>query len=571
MNFINQKNNKFLNYGLFFLLFISCVTTHIICELYFFTPNGTSDYGKYVKYLSFFQYKTEFTGSGQGLIYYYLVSFISFLRRGSGSNLNEINFINSNIHLTNFTIYIIGLLGFYFLLKKYKFHKVSIYLSLTLLNFCMPIFIMRSQLKPEILAFGLLPWILIGLENYFEEPSLRNILIPLFPTIIVLNTKGSITGMIAMLLLLKFVKKLRKNFRIHLVSFLILSFSFLLFFNESQNVNGYSVVEHDISNELQYDNSANLEFLTNINKWDFYYFPIYPYHNNSAIGITLLDTYGDYFNVYTDYDEHLFYYEKKDLFFSNLKDDDQFYFGQFFPEYFSIIFAFLFYISALFYSFKEKKFIVYFTSPLIGIFILTLNSFGIPFNNFNPLVGDTMKTTYYSFLTGLAFVFLIATVFKKINILKLIIFAMLPAIFFVSLGFPKEDTKKIDFYLEDKMQISLFCPFISIINDNIETSDCFNAQDKFCEYNILSNDIQIISDTELKELKINAENPIIFLDKNSKSYKVSSINECKNQILQDQKIYNPQFENLRPLPPINLLFLIFSIFSILSILKKHKN
>ena len=38
----------------------------------------------------------------------------------------------------------------------------------------------------------------------------------------------------------------------------------------------------------------------------FLFFPIFPYHNNSAFGITLLDTYGDYFNIFIDYDEHLF-------------------------------------------------------------------------------------------------------------------------------------------------------------------------------------------------------------------------------------------------------------------------
>ena len=552
-------------------MFASSVTTHIIGELYFFTPNGTSDYIKYEKYLSFFQNKTEYTGSGQGLIYYFLVSFVSFLRRGSASNLNEINFINSNIHLTNFIIYTIGLLGLYYLLKKYKFQNISIYLSLILINFCMPIFIMRSQLKPEILAFGLLPWILLGLENYFEKPTLRNILIPLFPTVIVLNTKGSITGMVSVLLFLKFVKKLQKNYKIHIVSFLILSFSFGLIFTESQNVNGYSVIQHDISNELKYDNSADIKFITNINKWDFYYFPIYPYHNNSALGITLLDTYGDYFNVYTDYDEHLFYYEKKDLFFSNYKDGDQFNFGQFFPEYFSIIFAFLLYFSAVFYSFKKKKFIIYYLSPVIGIFILILNSFGFPFNNFDPLVGDTLKTTYYSYLTGLAFVFLTATIFRNINVLKLIAAVMLPIIFFVTLGFPKEDTKKIDFYLEDKMQISIFCPLMSIINDNIKPSDCFNDQNKFCEYNILSNDIQIILDKELKELKIDANNPILFLDDSLKSYEVYSVNECKNQIMLGRKVYNPDFKTLRILPPINLLFLLFSVFSIFSILKNYKD
>ena len=41
MKFIYKNNNKIIKYILLFILFVSSITTHIIGELYFFTPNGT--------------------------------------------------------------------------------------------------------------------------------------------------------------------------------------------------------------------------------------------------------------------------------------------------------------------------------------------------------------------------------------------------------------------------------------------------------------------------------------------------------------------------------------------------
>ena len=572
MKHLNRNKNRFVEYFLLLLTLFSLIITYIIGELYFYTPNGTADYVVYEKYLSFFQYKSEYSESGQGLIYYYLVSFISYLRNNSVTNLNEVNFINANIHFTNFLIYSLGLIGFYYLLKRYGFRKTSIYISLAAVNFCMPIFIMRAQLKPEVIAFGLLPWILLGLENYFEKPSIKSFLVPLFPMTILLNTKGSITGMVALFLFLSFFKKLKKNLLKHIISFFILSFSFLLLFSENRSVNEYSVFEqNNLSRQPQYDNSADLDFLTNINKWDFYYFPIFPYHNNSAIGITLLDSYGDYFNVYTNYDENLFIYEKSDLFLFSFKDTDQFNYGQFLPEYSSILFTLILFFLGFYYSYKNKNNFTYYLSPLIGIFILTISAFGFPSNNFDPEVGDTLKTTYYSFLTGLTFIFIVSSVFKKNNIIKIFFIILLPLIFFVVLGFPKEDKSKINFYLEEKIELSVFCPLIATATIETDVSDCFNNQKKVCEYNIFSNSAKGILNEELKVFEIGTENPILFLDNNSNIYPITSISECKKQIKLGKEVYNPLFKILRPLPVINLLNLIFSLFSILYLIKINQN
>ena len=51
-----------------------------------------------------------------------------------------------------------------------------------------------------------------------------------------------------------------------------------------------------------------------------------------------------------------------------------------------------FFYFLVFKSIKSQKNVRKFTTlPLIGIFVLLLSSFGIPENNFDPAVGDTVK------------------------------------------------------------------------------------------------------------------------------------------------------------------------------------
>ena len=559
----NLKFGKLDSSFLYLIIFcLSSILTFIIGELYFYTPNGV-DYGKYIKYIEYFENKSESTHTGQGIIYYYLISLITFIRRDNISNLNIQNAMNSNIQFGNFLIYLIGLYGFYLLLKRYKYSNSTIFVSFTALNFIMPIFIMRAILKPEILAFSLIPWILLGLERYFESPNYKNFFLTLFPLVISLNIKGSITAMVGLILLFKYVKNLKFYFKRHLICFLILLSAFSIMFIENQNINSYNVFEHNLTGEENYNNKAPLSFYTNINKWDFYYFPIFPYHNNSAIGITLLDTYGDYFNIFIDYDEHLFYYERPNLSIMNLEDSDGFKFGKYVVNYSSIIFSIFLYGFGLYYSIKDKTKIVFYLSPIIGIFIVFLSAFGIPFNHFDPLVGDTLKTNYYSFLIGVSVIFLTSSIFKKINFRKLILLIFLPILFFTALGFPKINQEKIDFYLEEKIQISPFCSVISIFSEDIATSDCFDKTKKFCDYNIASNDAQIMAQNNLVEENLSVKNPINLLDLELKEYKSTSKEECRDLLKKGYKVDNPLFKEFRLLPIFNFLFLICSIISII--------
>ena len=63
-------------------------------------------------------------------------------------------------------LYIVGTVGYYRLLSYFKFSKSQIFATLTVLNFLPIAIAMIITFKPEILAFSLLPWILLCLEKF---------------------------------------------------------------------------------------------------------------------------------------------------------------------------------------------------------------------------------------------------------------------------------------------------------------------------------------------------------------------------------------------------------------------
>ena len=84
----------------------------------------------------------------------------------------------------------------------------------------------------------------------------------------------------------------------------------------------------------------------------------------------------------------IYLFMKKVIYFYFLfKDTDQFNYGQFLPEYSSILFTLILFFLGFYYSYKNKNNFTYYLSPLIGIFILTISAFGFPSNNFDPKLG----------------------------------------------------------------------------------------------------------------------------------------------------------------------------------------
>ena len=86
---------------------------------------------------------------------------------------------------------------------------------------------------------------------------------------------------------------------------------------ENYKINNYSIFEREelaiYFEQEEYDNRATPEIFYTINFTDLIKNPNKNFHNNSIIGITLLDTFGDYFNEYWNKDYTFFKENRKEF------------------------------------------------------------------------------------------------------------------------------------------------------------------------------------------------------------------------------------------------------------------
>ena len=99
---------------------------------------------------------------------------------------------------------------------------------------------------------------------------------------------------------------------------------------------------------------------------------------------------------------------------------------------------------------------------------------GLPKNNFDPLVGDTFKPLYYSFVLIFSFTILVAILLseKYKRFFYLGIYCLL--IIFI-IGFPKSSEFEVSQDMAEKIEISIFCPvekYIYFDNQNPDFFDC---------------------------------------------------------------------------------------------------
>ena len=464
---------------------ISLFFSFLISELYFFSAKGV-DFPRYKVYLEYFQGDVSQTTQNQGLLYYYSNYLMMLVKQSSLTSLNNELFLNTSIQTTNILFYLCGVMGLFKLLKIYGYNSEGIYISLSVLHFIPKVIEMRVLMKPEITAFAFLPWIIISCEKYFYNKEKKYLILSTLPLSLLLTSKPSIAGMVGLFLLIKFYNKINlsliKESGMILLLLLILCFG-LGFENYSAN----EVHIFDTLNEEggYLDNTASVSFLFKINQEELYNSPEFGHHNNSLLGITFLDTFGDYYKVNLKSEDSYFTYYQRNP-FSNFKDSNGFNYGKFSRNYLELTFALVFYI-AIFLAFKRNKEISLFVvSPLIGLFVLLLNAYGVIGKNFDPLTGDTMKTSYYAFFIAISCIFLLCELNKKFEILGKFFSIILILIFLFLLGFPKSDYKVINSNLNEKVIISSLCRPTSLILDEVKGSDCSNVVKLTCEYNLLS-------------------------------------------------------------------------------------
>ena len=590
--------------------FLSLIGSFVISELYFFS-NKSIDFEKYEIYLNNFLLGENTTNLNQGLFYYLANYIMVVFKIEKLSFFNFEIFLNHTIQTTNFLFYLFGIFGLFRLLKYYKFNEKSIYISLTILHFIPKIIEMRVTFKPEILAFSFLAWILLFAEKYFYHRQLKYLLVMVFPLSLVLTSKPSIAAMVSLLLIVKFSKSiLLPDFKNILIGFVLLLVLMSGLVTENFNTNNTILQDQAILEGHPYFNRADLNFVTQINFWDLYYFPTRDYHNNSAIGITLYDTFGDYYKIATNSDNHYFYYYQNN-YFQNYSDSNGFNYGNYAREYTAFIFSILFYILIFYVAFLNKNILEYSISPILGIGILLVSAFGLLSRNFNPLMGDTLKTHYYSFFIGLSIVFIFCELYKKnILIYYLVIFAFFTMSVFI-IGFPKSDYQQINYNLTDKILISDFCNLTAPLSVNINKEDCGDKVFVYCEYNVYSNEpkrifsesspegytrifrsdapggelvpnerldefineagysLSLIKAQARKSL-ITEQNPI-YMVTNSGTLKIDSYEKCIASVENDHKpqiMINTSFENL---PFNNLIIGIFAMIGLLFSSSKNRD
>ena len=371
-----------------FILFVfSLLSSFTLGNIYYLSTHSP-DFVRYKTYIDFFIIDNFSVTQEQGFIYFLFVSFFVYMRLndfslvnedvlpniGSKSNFSyfdltsiEINY-NLGIQEANFVLYLIGLIGFYKLLKLYKFSISHILITFSVLNFFPILIELRMSLKPEILAFAILPWILFSIEMYLKtNMKVYIVFISLFFSLI-FTAKASIGLMVSIFLILVYYQHIKKlDFKIFIT---IMVFCFLFIIPqmlENYKITGSSILqrtdENLVYNQLQYDNKAPISFLYNINLNELATKPVANYHSDSLIGITLLDSFGDYFNLYWNQDYSLMKIDRKHFINSSTLND--FYYSSvedtiYVPKKYSFNFEYLrsylsIFLALLFYGYILNK------------------------------------------------------------------------------------------------------------------------------------------------------------------------------------------------------------------------
>ena len=425
---------KTLNY-LSSLLFLGTLLSSYILGLVFYDATTGLDWAKYFNTVGYFLgFDTNVTDP-QGAVYF---SFIALIIQSKADILQSNNWhliLNNSIQLANFIFYLTGISGIFVLFKKKGYHLYTILISLSILNFLPPALYFRLTMKPEVVAFALLPWAIYSIELYFQKRNINTLIFSSSIVSILLTQKASISGMVLLCLILFFSKEVR-NIKNNLQILFMGAFSTTLLLYENYKITGKWLFEKPIpvssSLATQWDHTANINFFYNIDFRNLLENPYKHLHADSMLSITMLDTLSDYFGFFWNHKEITNY-----IAYGRITFSENFLIQTYLPQYISIIFTILFYSLIAFLYIKKIQDRKYLTLPLLGLFILIVNSQGIPNKNFDPQTGDLFKVHYYSFLVAITFCFILIYIISNYKYSPLLIIFLIP-IFLLSLGFPKE-------------------------------------------------------------------------------------------------------------------------------------
>lgn len=472
LQFFKIKYNYLIEKLFYIIFFLSLIWLKEINYL-FYDINESPDFKKYFVYFEHF-FSNNPTNLEHGLSYYYLHSIHLNAFFSNQPNL-ELALHKSVIDF-NFYLFVIGLVGIYKLLKFFNFSNNSIALTLLFLNFFPPAISLRLVFKPEILAFSLIPWIIYLLEK-FKITSKKNYLFMAIPLLVMTITlKGNILVIVCLFLLIsnyKIFLLLNLSSILSLALALVISFSVITIENNRSNEKYIFDLQSGSSLESNYDFKAPISTIYKTNLYKLFSSPIKHIHSNSFIAITLLETNGDYFDLFWDNESTEFFKSRLEIFKFVQSNEIKFpeinfhnksitIFQQrtvdvYLYETLGLILSIILFATLIGVIVISPEYRIYLIAVFIGMAVILLHAItGYPKNNFDPLVGDTFKPLYYSFTLLFSFSFAIVLCLEK----KILKFRHLLVYFFIIifiLGFPKNDYSEIDSMFIQKIELSIFC------------------------------------------------------------------------------------------------------------------
>ena len=548
---ITKKRRLGVRYSLSLITFLtSLILSYSIGEIFYNSIDGT-DFYRYFRYIEYFMGEIETPTREQGLFYFWIISI--FIKSSQNFYISENwEFIYSTaIQLGNFVFYLVGIFGLIYLLRSRKVPWEKIFLVLSVLNFFPPLFGGRLIMKPEILAFAFLPWIILAIDNYLEKQNSFSLIYVSLLLSIIATSKGTVALITFVSLGILYFTKINlfkiKNIVIPGFVFLL---SFYFLYSENVSVNTISFFTHE--EQSSYLFKASPSFLFTINFADLYTNPYRNTHANSLIGITLIDLFNDYFNRYWEHPRSIFVMDRVNL-FDFLAHP---------RRNFSVILSILFVISS-FWKINRFKFIY-----LVGTIVLTCTSLGLFGLHFNPEKGDTLKTHYYFFLLAISFIFILLDLFKSKDFWKNYAKAVsLIAVFLFIFGFPKNYTENSQIAILEKIPTTISCNYIKPYFNTIFSVDiqCLDKEMAICgnleNYNLpkMHQDGYLIFQPD-KDYS-----PKNLIDESGNPVTVNGYAECIHYV--DGGFYpNNGFFEIDRTPKVNNSFIYLCIISIIGII-----
>ena len=495
MKLVNKLIENKFEYFIFLLFALSTLWLKEINYLFYNTLESP-DIDKYFIYIKHF-FDNSLTLKEHGLMYYYLnaLNFNIFY----SDTANTLYVFHKSIQQVNFYIYLFGLLGYFNLFRFFNFSKISIYLTFIFINFFPPSIAMRLVFKPEILAFAFMPWIIYFIEKYSKDKKIKNLIFCIPFLVSAITLKGNVLVIILVYLFFSYYKlifKMRfKNFALIILLFFSATLMVTL---ENNSANGKNILDlqSGASLESKYNFKAPSSIIYKADLYKLLSSPIKHGHADSFIAITLLETNGDYFDLYWDNDGSNYFKNRKNLI--EFRQSNEIKGPEFNSENFTItiyqqrntdvylyesigliISIYLFYL-LIKNTLQNKKFRKFLFAAFLGMIVLLFHSItGIPENNFDPMVGDTFKPLYYSFVLIFSFAFLLVILFESKKIKTVFVFVYMFLVVFL-LGFPKEQNYDFQASLVNNIQDSLYCEIEKIIylsGSDFENVDCNMNQD----------------------------------------------------------------------------------------------